>query len=160
MRSVSVLGMLLVFFSGQSSGQELTFEEAEVWRLEEAYYEYASNNDPDGYLSLFHEDVLGWPTFDRAPKGKDRVSQWIADVHADPEKDWKYEIERLATQSHGNVVVVQYRLEEWFETSESDKRIDRNQFRISHTWLLNAEGQWQIIAGMGGFFNVVGAHAN
>ena len=135
-----------------AGAQELSEESFEVWEAEKAYYQYAAANDPQGYLSLFDENVIGWPTFDPQPKGKDRVSQWIAMVHANPAELWRYEIERLAIQSHGNVVVVHYRLREWFESAESGEELRPQEFRITHTWM-RRDGAWKIIAGMGGIFN-------
>jgi hypothetical protein len=54
-------------------GEEFTAEEAAVWQLEQDYYRYAKSNDPDGYLTLFDERVIGWPASDNAPKRKDKV---------------------------------------------------------------------------------------
>ena len=139
----------------QSSGvtaQDFDKDESAVWALEYKYYEFAKDNDPDGYLTLFHEDVIGWPTLDHQPKGKDKVSQWIASVHADPNKIWDYEITQLATQSFGDVVVVHYLLREYFVSAATGGVIQSDRYRISHTWLRNGD-TWQIISGMGGRFN-------
>lgn len=132
--------------------EELTSEEREVWALEIQYYEFARKNDPEGYLALFDDAVIGWPTMDPLPKGKDKVSQWIAVVHSNPEEVWQYEVERLAIQSHGDVVVVHYRLRDYFVSAASGEEIRSESFRITHTWLRRND-RWQIIAGMGGKFN-------
>ena len=139
-------------WSGIAGAQELSPEEQAVWELEEAYYRFAKSNDAASYLSLFHDDVIGWPTMDPLPKGKDKVSQWIGIVHSDPSKKWNYEIERLAIQSFGNTVVVHYRLREYFVSVQTGEEIDLQEFRITHTWLHDGE-TWRIISGMGGKFN-------
>ena len=84
---------------------ELTGSEATVWKLEEAYYEYAKANDLDSYLALFDENVIGWPAFDQSPKGKSQVSQWISLFHAEPAEIWNYELSRLAIQSFGDAAI-------------------------------------------------------
>ncbi len=127
---------------------ELTGSETTVWKLEEAYYEYAKANDPDSYLTLFDENVIGWPTFDKSPKGKSQVSQWISLVHAEPAEIWNYELSRLAIQSFGDVVVVHYRLRDFFVSAVTGKEIRTDTYRISHTWR-RSDGTWRIISGMG-----------
>jgi len=41
--------------------QAYSDEEKKVWQLEEKYWEYWIKKDIEGYLSLLHEDFLGWP---------------------------------------------------------------------------------------------------
>ena len=149
----SCLLILVLGFAASAVGAEdLTSDELAVWELEESYYRFAKNNDPGSYLSLFHEDVIGWPTHDPAPKGRNKVSQWIGAVHSDSTKEWNYEIERLAIQTFGEVVVVHYRLRDYFVSKESGEEISSQEFRISHSWLRVGE-TWQIISGMGAKFD-------
>ena len=147
-----LLILCLGFATTVVGAEDLTSDELAVWELEESYYRFAKNNDPESYLSLFHDDVIGWPTHDPAPKGRNKVSQWIGAVHSDPAKDWNYEIERLAIQSFGDVVVVHYRLRDYFVSTESGEEINSQEFRISHSWLRVGE-TWQIISGMGARFD-------
>ncbi len=151
------VGLLLVLWSlNAAADTHLAPDEAAVGALEQAYYQSVVNNDPNAYLSLFHEDSIGWPAMDSLPKGRDKVSQWIAAVHADPRKEWGYEINLLAIQSFGSVVVVHYRLREFFLSAETREQISADEYRISHTWLRVGD-TWQIISGMGGRFNSTGA---
>ncbi len=147
-----ILAVPCLVAAGFASADDLDQAEREVWALEEAYYQYALNNDPEGYLNLFSDDALGWPTMDPLPKGKDKVSQWIALVHANPDELWRCEIERLAIQSHGDVVVVHYRLREYFVSADDGRELRPAEYRITHTWQ-KQDGRWQIVAGMGGHFN-------
>ena len=144
--------MVFLVCSGVAVADELAADEQAVWELEEAYYRFAKANDPVSYLTLFHEDVIGWPTLDPLPKGKDKVSQWIGIVHSDTSKEWNYEIERLAIQSFGDTVVVHYRLRESFVSAQTGEELSTDSYRISHTWLRVGE-TWQIISGIGGRFN-------
>ena len=136
----------------ETNAGDLTPDERAVWELEQSYYRFARNNDPESYLSLFHDDVIGWPTMDQLPKGKDKVSQWIGAVHSDPSRVWHYDIERLAIHSFGDVVVVHYRLRDYFVSAQTGEEISSEHFRISHSWLRVGD-TWQIVSGMGGRFH-------
>jgi len=142
----ALLSLLLVPVATFSQG--LDSNELAVWELEEAYYRYAKNNDPEAYMSLFHENVIGWPALDVAPKGKTEVSQWIDAVHADPAEIWNYALNRLAIESFGEVVVVHYLLREFVLSVESGEELRSNLYKISHTWQRYGN-RWQIISGMG-----------
>ena len=146
---VFALSLLLI---NTANTEELTAAESEVWNLEEAYYQYAKNNDAQGYLSLFNDNVIGWPTMAPRPRGKNRASQWISEFHSNPNEVWQYEIERLEIQSFDNVVVVHYRLRDYFQAAGSGEELRSHEYRISHTWL-KSDGRWQIISGMGGTFH-------
>ncbi len=152
MRNILHIAALCLVYSYTAHSGELTAEEREVWALEEAYYQYAKDNDPASYVGLFNDFVIGWPTLDSRPKGKDKVSQWIGQVHSNPAEIWQYEIERYAIRSFGDVVVVHYRLRDYFVSAESGREIRSQEARISHTWL-RQDGRWLIISGMGGNFN-------
>ena len=151
MRTIVCLIATYLTFAGNAHCEELTSEERQVWKLEIAYYRYVNDNDPQGYLSLFSDNVIGWPAMDPHPKGKDGVSQWISAIHSNPAEIWQYDLERLAIHSFGDVVVVHYRLRDYFVSAESGEEIRSEYYRISHTWLRD-EGRWQIISGMGGTF--------
>lgn len=144
--------MLGTSFSLPAFSDELTTDESAVWKLEKAYYQYAENNDPEGYLTLFDENVIGWPALDKAPKGKGKVSQWISSVHQNSSEIWKHEIERLAIHSFEDVVVVHYLLRHFFVSAESEEEIRSARYRISHTWQRRGDS-WQIISGMGAMQN-------
>ena len=128
---------------------QITPDEKLVWQLENSYYQYAKENNTAAYLSLFHEDVIGWPASNPEPKGKDQVSQWISLIHAVPSEEWNYELRLHRIKSFDNVVIVHYSLREFFISSESGNETKSSTYKISHTWLFDNE-KWQIIGGMGG----------
>ncbi len=132
--------------------QELHWNEKEVWDQELKYYEYSKSNEPAKHNSLFHENIIGWPTTDSIPKGKNKVSLWIPLVHENPKEEWNYELDLQAIQSFGNVVIVHYKLHEWFISKETGEELSAATYRISHTWLKEG-GKWKIISGMGGKLN-------
>jgi hypothetical protein len=45
-------------------------EEAQVWNLEKAYWEYVKGNDLEKYRALWHEDFVGWHLSVQRPSGK------------------------------------------------------------------------------------------
>ena len=122
-------GMLL---SVAAQSDESSAEEIDVWNLEEAYYEFAKANDPKSFLALFDENVVGWPALDKALKGKCQVSDRINAVHADPSEIWNYELQRLAIQSFGDVVVVHYLLRDFVVSADSGKELRSDVYKISH----------------------------
>ena len=52
-------------------------DEAQVWSLEKAYWEYVKANDLEKYRTLWHENFVGWPLVSLAPVRKDHVTDWI-----------------------------------------------------------------------------------
>ena len=57
--------------------QDAAKNEAQVWQLEKAYWEYVKTNDLEKYRALWHEDFLGWPFVSSAPVRKDHITDWI-----------------------------------------------------------------------------------
>ena len=88
MRTTAAILSFALCLSTSARPDEVSSDELAVWELEEAYYPHVKANDPESYLRLFDENVISWPAMDGAPKGKDRVSQWIAAVHANPSETW------------------------------------------------------------------------
>lgn len=144
--AITVIAMLITV---HSVADELNADERAVWGLEEKYYEFAEANDPESYLELFDDDIIGWPTQDPRPKGRDKVSRWIGIVHSNPAELWRAEIEREAIHDFGDVVVVHYRLRDYFVTADTGEVIREDRYKITHTWMRRGDS-WKIISGMGG----------
>src|ERR1700751_4262246 len=100
--------------------QDSAKEEAQVWNLEKAYWEYVKNSDLEKYRALWHEDFLGWPYVSSAPLRKDRITDWIA--------------------------INYYRIKINWVTSEG-VQVRKDAFRIMHAWI-RTQGTWQIVGGM------------
>jgi ketosteroid isomerase-like protein len=101
--------------------------------------------DLDKYLTLWHADVVGWPSVNSAPAGKDQISDWLTD-HAKKGLTIKsYDLEPLAIKVTDNVAVVHYRVKYSWVDNEGKETPARS--RITHTWIKTPEG-WQIIGGM------------
>jgi len=61
----------------RGNGHDMTKSaaEQEVWDLEHASWNYLRAGDLDGYMSLFHESVVGWPNNQVKPLDIRRVSE-------------------------------------------------------------------------------------
>jgi ketosteroid isomerase-like protein len=119
-----------------------------MWNLERAYWEYARNNDVDGYLTLWDERFVGWPSFSKTPMGKNNISGWLASVHNNPSQIYDYELTREAVRAFGDVVVVHYRVHHFYRSADTGEIISaRRTSRITHTWQKRGDS-WQIITGM------------
>jgi hypothetical protein len=58
---------LVILLATAAFGQDAAKDEAQVWSLEKAYWEYVKANDLARYRALWHEDFLGWPLVSPSP---------------------------------------------------------------------------------------------
>lgn len=128
--------------------------EKEVWSLEDAYWRYVQNHDLERYRTLWHTDFLGWPLTNPEPARKAHITDWIAAHTSKGETLKSYDLERLAAQATGDYVTVAYRIHTtWVDKDGVGKP---SSTRIIHTWLRNADREWQIISGMAAATNAQG----
>jgi ketosteroid isomerase-like protein len=106
LKAISFLLVLVTAAFAQGS----TKEEAQVWNLEKAYWDYVKANDVDKYRALWHEDFLGWPFVSSAPVRKDHITDWITSNTSKGVKLRFYSIEQLAIHVTGNVAIDHYRI--------------------------------------------------
>ena len=126
--------------------QDSAKQEAQVWNLEKAYWEYVKTNDLEKYRALWHEDFLGWPFVSSAPLRKDHITDWITSNTSKGVRLQSYSIERLAIHVTGDVAIDHYRIKAtWANNEGAEVRTDA--FRITHTWI-RTHDNWQIIGGM------------
>ena len=145
---------LFVALAASAFAQNSVENEAQVWQLEKAYWEYVKANDLDKYRALWHENFLGWPFISSTPVHKDHITDWITTNTSKGIKLRSYSIEQLAIQVTGDVAVDYYRITaSWANGKGAEIRIDR--LRITHTWI-RAGGTWQIIGGMSSPVNADG----
>jgi ketosteroid isomerase-like protein len=117
---------------------------AAVWSLEDDYWRFVKAGDLETYLTLWHQDFIGWPCYTDRPVGKSGVGGWVKDVR-DKRITFTAELKREAAQGFGNVVVVHYR--STTVSSYPDGRVEGQEAKITHTWL-KVGSTWQIIGGM------------
>ncbi|MEM8935219.1 MAG: nuclear transport factor 2 family protein [Pseudomonadota bacterium] len=125
-------------------------DEEAVWALEELYWRYVDENDIANYVDLWHDDFVGWPGGTPHPIEKPGIADWIAKLHADPEKISRSEIHREAVRAFGDIVVVHYFYRGVFVSKETGERVGLwARGKITHTWLRCGDS-WKIITGMAG----------
>ncbi|MFL6500784.1 MAG: nuclear transport factor 2 family protein [Candidatus Udaeobacter sp.] len=121
-------------------------EQAQIWNLEKAYWEYVKTNDLEKYRALWHENFLGWPFVSPAPVRKDHITDWITANTSKNITLQAYSIEQLAIQVTGDLAMDYYRVKAtWANSTGAELKTDR--IRITHAWI-RTDGTWQIIGGM------------
>ncbi len=119
-----------------------------VWQMEDDYWSYVQAGDVDRYLSLWHEDFIGWPCAFEAlhPVGKDQISSWVERIR-DQKLKLTYRIEPEAAQDFGHVVAVHYSTPMTYEYPDGRVTGQDQLYKFTHTWLWDGT-EWQIISGM------------
>jgi ketosteroid isomerase-like protein len=144
----------LLALASAAFAQDLPKDEAQVWQLEQAYWEYVKANDLDKYRALWHDNFVGWPFVSSAPVRKDHITDWITANASKGLKLQSYSIEQLAIQITGDIAVNHYRIKaNWAANDGAEVRTDA--LRITHTWI-RTQGAWQILGGMSAPLNAEG----
>ena len=137
---------LFLALTATAFGQNSAKDEAQVWELEKAYWQYVKANDLEKYRALWHENFVGWPFVSSAPVRKDHITDWITSNTSKGITLHSYSIEQLAIQVTGDIAMDYYRIKAtWANGTGAEVRTDR--FRITHTWT-RTHGTWEIIGGM------------
>ena len=69
--------ILFLALTATAFGQNSAKDEAQVWQLEKAYWEYVKGNDLEKYRALWQENFVGWPFVSPAPVRKDHITDWM-----------------------------------------------------------------------------------
>jgi len=136
----------VVVLAAAGFAQSAANDEAQIWNLEKAYWEYVKGNDLEKYRALWHEGFLGWPFVSSAPVGKDHITDWITANTSKGVKLQSFSIEQLAIQVTGDIAINHYRIKANWATSEGVE-VRKDTLRITHTWI-RTHGTWQILGGM------------
>ena len=145
---------ILLALTAAAFAQDSARDEAQVWNLEKAYWEYVKANDLQKYRALWHEDFLGWPYVSSAPTGKDHITDWITANTSKGVKLRSYTIEQLAVRVAGDIAINHYRIKaNWAADETANVRTDA--LRITHTWI-RTHDTWQILGGMSAPVNAEG----
>ena len=137
---------ILLLLPLSAFAQGFVKDEAQVWNLEKAYWEYVKANDLDKYRALWHDDFLGWPFVSSAPVRKDHITDWITANTAKGIKLQSCSIEQLAIQMTDDIAINHYRIKANWATNEGVE-VRKDALRITHTWI-RTHGTWQILGGM------------
>jgi ketosteroid isomerase-like protein len=129
-------------------------QQAQIWKLEKAYWEYVKANDLEQYRALWHENFVGWPFVSPAPVRKDHITDWITANTSKGITLQSYSIEQLAIHVTKDIATNYYRINATWANDEG-AQIKTDRLRITHTWI-RTHGAWQIIGGMSSPVNATG----
>ena len=150
---VKVIAFVVVL-AAAGFAQGAANEEAQIWSLEKAYWEYVKNGELEKYRALWHENFLGWPYISSAPVRKEHITDWITTNTSKGLKLGSDSLEQLGIQVTGDVAVNYYRIKiNWASSEGVEARKDA--LRITHTWI-RKNGSWQIVGGMSAPVNAEG----
>lgn len=120
--------------------------EQEIWEGEIAYWEHLQAADLEGFMSLWHDDFIGWPSGYPAPVDKEGINKkWSRVIDTSSEGSWEVQLKPLSIRVMGEIGLVYYETHRLApggngpETIISEKR--------THTWMRTKSG-WVIIGGM------------
>jgi len=136
-----VIGFGFLCTQGVQNQRHLDLE-SQIWQIEESYWELWIKGDIESYLSLLHEDFIGWPSSNEKPSDKNASREFVLN-YLDQTKPFSFEIKPAAIKIINSVAIVHYIL--IWKDKEGNQIGDS--YRITHTWL-KEEGNWKVIGGM------------
>lgn len=118
----------------------------EAWRMEELYWEHVQNNDTIAYKKLWHDEFIGYPSFDDGTSDKSKIAVWIPVLHEDPNLKFSYKLYKKAVNPIEDVVIVFYDADEMW-TDNNNKEVRKVTTKFTHTWKKYGD-KWLILGGM------------
>jgi ketosteroid isomerase-like protein len=123
-----------------TAASEQKAAEAEIWALEQAYWEYNRGADYERIISTWHDQFLGWPEGEPRPVDKQTGARYVRKSYAEPGA-YSFKIEPTGIRVLGNVAVNHYTVRLTFKDGK------RRSMRITHTWIRENAG-WKVLGGM------------
>ncbi|MGJ7498641.1 YybH family protein [Variovorax sp. RT4R15] len=120
--------------------------EQEVWELELASWNHLRAGDLDAYMSLFHEDAVGWPNNQARPLDKSGLRELNARILSMIQSNaGAHELRQLSVHAFEGIVIAHFEVLGQAVTRTGQEFSVHERF--THTWMRNADG-WKIIGGM------------
>ncbi len=120
--------------------------ENELWKYEVAYWRYAEAADLDNFISLWHEDGIGWPNNQPAPVNKEGARKHVAESFNALQLDsLSINIKPLSVRIYDDIGITYFETHTSVTTKDGIKVSESD--RATHTWLHTDKG-WKIIGGM------------
>ncbi len=120
--------------------------ENELWNYEVAYWRYAEAADLDNFISLWHEDGIGWPNNQPAPVNKEGARKHVAESFNALQLDsLSINIKPLSVRIYDDIGITYFETHTSVTTKDGIKVSESD--RATHTWLHTDKG-WKIIGGM------------
>ena len=144
-------GLPILFFAIAlaATSEEIVAQQDEVWEMEEAYWRYVKAGDVEQYVSLWHEDFVGWPCETARPFRKSQIGGWVREIR-DKKIRVSYELRREAVQYFpGDIAVAHYATPMIYEYPDGAVEGKGTLWKLTHTWV-KVGSRWQIVGGMCG----------
>ena len=116
----------------------------EVWQRELQYWNYVKNNNVPGYLTLWHNNFIGYPGSDTLTRKN--IGNWITESHNKKDQRYEFKITKKAVNVFGDLAVVFYDDEDTWKNSKGEVVL-KELYKITHTWK-KFGSIWLIIGGM------------
>jgi len=138
------LTLLLSALVGSTLAQERirSAVQKEVWEREETYWKMVAARDAGGYLELWDEGFIGWPSFEKSPVGKDSFRKNSFGPTIRQISSYKFEQKEVQVYGETGITFLQVRLTRQ-ENGQSSERV----IRLTHAWQ-KRNGKWHIVSGM------------
>jgi ketosteroid isomerase-like protein len=153
LKTISILLALIIAATAFTASP--ASDEAQIWNLEKAYWEYVKTNDLEKYRALWHDDFVGWPSVSEAPVRRDQITDWITNNTSKGLRLQSYAIEHLAVRVTGDIAIDHYRIKANWAKVDTNELARTDAVRITHTWI-RIGNTWQIIGGMSAPVNADG----
>lgn len=112
MRRISSYGLVLLLCltvpSPSVFGQERQSAavQREIWNAKEAYWRFLKEKKQEAFMSLWHEQFVGWPTGMSVPADKTKIrTHWYPSLTTE-KAILSYDLKPMAFRVHGNTAVV------------------------------------------------------
>jgi ketosteroid isomerase-like protein len=136
---------IALILSTEIAAQSIETIKNEVWQRELQYWQYVKNNDTAGYRTLWHDDFVGYPETEKLT-GKDKIANWITEVHNAKERRFDFSLDRKMVNAFGDVVITFYDETDIWRNDKNEVVLEEV-FKITHTWKKFGD-TWLIIGGM------------
>ncbi len=148
LKTTVVLIMTIINFQAYSSDinkiNRKDSIEAQIWKLEETYFDNLYKANYDSVLLLVDENYLGWPGSCENPLDKAASSVFMKQLIPSP-VICTIKIERKAISIEGNIALTHYIINA--SCQRADGTIKTSSSRITHTWIFRSS-KWKILGGM------------
>jgi len=143
-----VVGSIFISIFALADEIQMSPEQLEVWSGEEAYWQFVNSGDGESYLTLWHEDFVGWPCDSETTKDYDDLKKSV--------ENWPENVDdqvQTTTITPEGVVVdngfaITYVAANTIWSDEAGEEKSQ-MIKLVHTWKRTDAG-WKIIGGMCG----------
>ncbi len=124
----------------EATGKQEQTAAAEIWALEQAYWEFNRDAKHEQIIGSWHDRFLGWPDGEPKPIDKQQGTRYVHKNYAKP-ASYTFQIEPTGIRVLADVAVNHYTVHRKWEDGSTQS------MRITHTWVRTENG-WKILGGM------------